>query len=33
MNTNTVWREFDEQKITHSATHYLFSIHELLNKN
>lgn len=31
--TNAVWKEFDEQKITHSATHYLFSIDGLLKEN
>ena len=27
---SSVWKEFEENEITHSATHYLFAIEELL---
>ena len=30
---NSVWKEFEENEITHSATHYLFAIEELLISN
>jgi Mn-dependent DtxR family transcriptional regulator len=29
---NLVWKKFEDNKISHSATHYLFTIHELLEK-
>ncbi len=29
---NSVWKEFEEQKITHSAIHYLFAVEECLEK-
>ena len=28
-DNNTVWKEFDDNNISHSATHYLFAVHEL----
>ena len=30
---NSVWKKFEDNTISHSATHYLFTIHELLEKN
>ncbi len=30
---NSVWKEFEENDITHSATHYLFAVEELLTSN
>lgn len=29
-NINSFWKKFEDNKISHSATHYLFTIHELL---
>lgn len=29
---NSVWKEFETQKITHSAIHYLFAVEECLEK-
>jgi Mn-dependent DtxR family transcriptional regulator len=31
--THSVWKEFDENKVTHSITHYLFAIDSLLKEN
>ena len=28
--TSSVWKKFDENRITHSTTHYLFAIHSLM---
>lgn len=30
---SSVWKEFEGNEITHSATHYLFAIEELLSSN
>lgn len=32
-NPSSVWKKFDENKITHSAAHYLFAIEALLEEN
>lgn len=29
---NSVWKEFEEQKITHSAIHYLFAVEQCLEE-
>jgi Mn-dependent DtxR family transcriptional regulator len=31
--TQEVWKEFEENTLTHSAAHYLMTIHDLLNSN
>ena len=31
--TRTVWKEFEENTLTHSAAHYLMTIHDLLGSN
>jgi Mn-dependent DtxR family transcriptional regulator len=32
-NSSQVWKEFNKNKITHSAAHYLLAIFELVNEN
>jgi DtxR family transcriptional regulator, Mn-dependent transcriptional regulator len=32
-DVHAVWKEYDENEITHSATHYLFAIKDLLETN
>lgn len=32
-STNSVWKEFDENKVTHSVAHYLFAIKSLHKEN
>ena len=31
--TTDIWKEFEENQLTHSAAHYLMTIHELLESN
>lgn len=30
---NKVWKKYEDNSISHSATHYLFTIHQLLEEN
>lgn len=32
-DTGSVWKKYEDNKISHSAIHYLFAIKELLEKN
>lgn len=32
-DASSFWKEFDENKVTHSAAHYLFAIEDLLEEN
>ena len=31
--TTDIWKEFEENQLSHSAAHYLMTIHELLSSN
>ena len=31
--SNEVWKEYEDNQLTHSAAHYLMTIHELLDEN
>ena len=32
-DASSVWKEYDDNRVTHSAAHYLFAIEELLTEN
>lgn len=32
-NSSSVWKKYDENKVTHSAAHYLFAIEDLHEEN